>query len=120
LGDLITSFQYLKVAYKQERSQLFERVDNSRTRGNGFKLKDGRFRFNVRGIFFIMRVVRCWNGLTREVVYAQSLEVVKTRLDGTLDRHDHWGPFQPGPFCDFLHKNILGLTKRELIQLELS
>ena len=38
-GDFIAAFQYLKKAYKQEGSQLFERVDNSRTRGNGFKLK---------------------------------------------------------------------------------
>ena len=36
-GDLIATFQYLKGAYKQEWTQLFERVDNSRTRGNGFK-----------------------------------------------------------------------------------
>ena len=32
-GDLIAAFQYLKGAYKQEGSQLFERVDNSRTGG---------------------------------------------------------------------------------------
>ena len=32
-GDLIAAFQYLKAAYKQEGIQLFERVDNSRTRG---------------------------------------------------------------------------------------
>ena len=37
-GDLIAAFQYLKGAYTQEGSQLFERVDNSRTRGNGLKL----------------------------------------------------------------------------------
>jgi len=37
-----------KGAYKQDRSQLFERVDNSRTRGNHFKLKEGRFRLDVR------------------------------------------------------------------------
>ena len=43
-GDLIAAFQYLKEAYKQEGSKLFERADNSRTRGNGFKLKQGRFR----------------------------------------------------------------------------
>jgi len=43
-GDLIAAFQYLKGAYKQEGSQLFERVDNNRMRGNGFKLKEGRFR----------------------------------------------------------------------------
>ena len=35
-GDLTAAFQYLKGAYKQEGSQLFERVDNSRTRGKWF------------------------------------------------------------------------------------
>lgn len=39
-GDLIAAFQYPKGAYKQEGSQLFKRVDNSRTRGNDFSLKD--------------------------------------------------------------------------------
>ena len=48
-GDLIAAFQYLKEAYKQEENQLFERVDNSRTGGNGFKLKEGRLRLDVRG-----------------------------------------------------------------------
>ena len=37
-GDLIAAFQYLKGAYKQELSQLFERVGNSTTRRNGFQL----------------------------------------------------------------------------------
>ena len=46
-GDLIAAFQYLQGVYKQERSQLFERVDNSRTRENGFKLKEGRFSLDV-------------------------------------------------------------------------
>ena len=32
-GDLIAAFQYLKGAFNQEGSKLFERVDNSRTRG---------------------------------------------------------------------------------------
>ena len=40
-GDLIAAFQYQKGAYKQERNQLFERVDNGKTKGNGFKLKEG-------------------------------------------------------------------------------
>ena len=83
-GDLIAAFQYLKGAFKQEGSQLFERIDNSRTRGNGFKLSEGRFRWDVRGKFFTGTVVRCWNRLPREVVDAPSLEVFKARLDGAL------------------------------------
>jgi len=83
-GDLIAAFQYLKGAYKQEGSQLFEKVTNSRTRGNGFKLKGGRIRLDAREKFFTMRVVRCWNRLPREVVDAPSLEVFKARLDGAL------------------------------------
>ena len=48
-GDLIVAFQYLKGAYKQERSQLIERVDNNRTRGNGFMLRERRLRLDTGG-----------------------------------------------------------------------
>ena len=43
-GHLIVAFQYLKKDYKQEGNQHFTRLDSDRTRGNGFKLKEGRFR----------------------------------------------------------------------------
>ena len=39
---------------------------------------------DIRGKFFTVRVVRCWNRLPREVVDAPSLKVFKARLNEAL------------------------------------
>jgi len=87
-----------------------------RTRTNGFKLKEGRFRSNKRRKFFTVRVVRHWNRLLRETVDVPYLEVFKARLDGALSNLVQWqmsllmaggmepdglqGPFQRKTFYD--------------------
>ncbi|KFQ95409.1 hypothetical protein Y956_16064, partial [Nipponia nippon] len=80
-GDLIVAFQYLKGAYIKEGERLFLRVDSNRTRGNSFKMKEGKFRLDVRKKFFTQRVVRHWKRLPRKVVKAPSLAVFKARFD---------------------------------------
>jgi len=47
-GDLIAAFQYLKKAYKKAGEGLFTRACSYRARGNGFKLKESRFRIDIR------------------------------------------------------------------------
>ena len=78
------AFQYLKGAYRKEGEELFTRPCSDRIRGNGFKLKEGRFISGERKKLFTLRMVRHWNRLPREVVAAPSLEVFKVRLDGAL------------------------------------
>jgi len=51
------AFQFLKGVYKQEGERLFVRVDGDRTREKGFKLRQGRFRLDMRRKFFPQRVV---------------------------------------------------------------
>ena len=84
------AFQYLKGAYKQEWEQLFTRVDSERTRGNGFKLRQGKSRLDIRRKFFTQRVVTHWNKLPKEDVDAPSLEAFKARLDVALDSLVWW------------------------------
>ena len=60
-------------------------VSIGRTKGNGHKLKHGRFSLNIRKHFFPVRVIERWHRLPREVVESLSLEILTGCLDMVLD-----------------------------------
>jgi len=82
--DLIAACQYLKGSDRKEGDRLFSRVCGDRTRRNGFELKEGRFRLDIRKKSLTVGVVRHRNMLPRHVVDTPSLGTFRVRLEQAL------------------------------------
>jgi len=81
---MIAAFHCPQGGEKKEEDRLLIRVCCERRRGNGFKIKEGRFRLVIRKMYFTIRVLR--HRLPRGAVEAPSLETLRSGWRGS----EHW------------------------------
>ena len=59
---------------------LFHIIPDRSTRGHKFKIFVQRARLEHRRRFFSVRVIKCWNSLSKETVEAETVEAFKRCL----------------------------------------
>ena len=81
---LVAAYNHIRGQQQGLGENLFTRAPLGVTRNNGHKLREERFRLDIRKNDFTVRVARAWNRLPGEAVLSPSLEIFKRRLDRHL------------------------------------
>lgn len=74
-----STIQFLKGVYRNAEEGYFTRAGSGRTRENSFKLKEGRFRWDLRKKCFCCVGGEALEQAAREAVDVSSLKLLKTR-----------------------------------------
>ena len=91
-GDLIETYKILTKKVDIDAEKLFEKHEDSITRGHHLKLRKKRSHLLMRNKFFCNRVVTSWNSLPESVIMAETTNNFKKRLDQywtTSPHHDN-------------------------------
>ena len=83
-GDLVAAYNLIRGQQQGLGESLFTRAPLGVTRNNGHKLREDRFRLDIRKNYFTVGVARVWSRLPREVVLSPSPGIFERRLDGDL------------------------------------
>ncbi|KAK3084777.1 hypothetical protein FSP39_018740 [Pinctada imbricata] len=81
--DMIQVFKYVKGIDVVDEN-LLTPSENTRTRGNKYKLAKPHCRLNIRKFSFVPRIVNVWNSLPDHVVDSPNINIFKSRLN------THW------------------------------
>ena len=83
-GDQIEVFKILS-GYENIDSYIFFEINQSKiTRGRNFTLVKKQSRLDVRKFSFSQRTINVWNKLSAECVHANSVNMVKNKIDKYL------------------------------------
>jgi len=82
-GDPVGPYNFLKRACGEVEVSLLS-LTSIRMKGNGPQVAPEEVQVECQEKFILQRVVRCWNGLPRDVVEFPSLKICKRCVDVVL------------------------------------